>query len=262
MSILNKRRCLCFMAFFCLLNSYFIFAQDSDTTKSPAQFRFSAVTTITNNGISLLPTFSLGKPAAIFELSMGSKRWSFDPQFRFSMEGRPWSFIFWGRYKLVDDKKFRLTVGAHPAISFKKEYVTTLNDEPKQIMNSYRFLASEFAPNLTLTKNITVGMYFLYAHGLDVGSTANTHFVTLNSSFSNLKLFSETYLKVQPQLYYLKMDSKDGYYFSSTVTLTNKKVPLAISSVINKVIDTDIKGKDFIWNLSLIYSFNNNYVKK
>jgi len=38
--------------------------------------------------------FTLGKPAAIFDLSVGNERLAFEPQFRFSLEGKPWSFIF------------------------------------------------------------------------------------------------------------------------------------------------------------------------
>lgn len=75
--------------------------------------------TVTNNGISFIPTFSLGKPAAIFDLNMGKKRLGFEPQFRFSLEGKPWSFLFWWRYKLIKTNKVSVTLGAHPALSFK-----------------------------------------------------------------------------------------------------------------------------------------------
>ena len=57
---------------------------------------FSGQVTVTNNGISLIPSFSLGEPAALFNLSMGRGRFSFDPELRFALEGKPWSFIFWG----------------------------------------------------------------------------------------------------------------------------------------------------------------------
>jgi len=39
--------------------------------------------------------------------------------------------------------------------------------------------------------------------------------------------------------------------------------PISIESVINKEIDADILGsKDFVWNISLIYSFGKKYVEK
>ncbi len=216
---------------------------------------FSGAITATNNGISLLPTFSLGKPAAIFDFSIKSKRWSFDPQLRFSLEGKPWSFIFWGRYKVVNNSNFKLSVGAHPAFAFKEETVLNLNGESKTVLNALRYTATEIAPNWNLNKNLSVGAYYLYSHGWDVGTTNNTHFVTLNSTISNVKLFPETFLKLQPQLYYLKMDSKDGYYFSSTITLSTPSIPFALSSIVNKAIDTTIPGKDFVWNVSLVYNY-------
>lgn len=228
----------------------FVFSQE--TTKISS---FSGAITATNNGISLLPTFTLGKPAAIFDFSVKSKRWSFDPQLRFSLEGKPWSFIFWGRYKAINNSKFRLTLGAHPAITFKEENVLSMNGDSKTILNTYRYAATEIAPNLVLTKNFSLGLYYLYSHGLDVGTINNTHFVTVNSTISNIPLFSETFLKLQPQFYYLKMDSKDGFYFSSTISLANKKMPFVLSSIINKSIQTTIPGKDLLWNLSLTYNY-------
>ena len=74
--------------------------------------------TVTNNGISFIPSFNLGKPAAIFDLTMGGKKLSFEPQFRFALEGKPWSILFWWRYKLLNTDKFQIGLGAHPALSF------------------------------------------------------------------------------------------------------------------------------------------------
>ncbi|MCU0339256.1 MAG: hypothetical protein MUE30_05180, partial [Spirosomaceae bacterium] len=76
----------------------------SQTTDSTAQIiNFKSTTSITNNGFSFIPAFSLGRPAAIFNLNInGGKRFSFEPEFRFALEdGRPWSFIFIWRYKLI-----------------------------------------------------------------------------------------------------------------------------------------------------------------
>jgi hypothetical protein len=216
---------------------------------------FSGAITATNNGISTFPNLSLGKPAAIFDFSVGSKRWSFDPQLRFSMQGKPWTFIFWGRYKVVNDKKFKFTIGAHPAFSFKEENVLALNGDSKTVMNVYRYAAAEFVPNVILSKNFSVGLYYLYSHGVDPGTTINSHFIKLNTAISNIKLSEGSFLKWQPQAYYLKMDSREGYYASSVLTLTTKNCPFAVSSIMNKIIKSDIPGDDFVWNVSLVYNY-------
>ena len=216
---------------------------------------FSGAITATNNGISTFPNLSLGKPAAIFDFSVGSKRWSFDPQLRFSMQGKPWTFIFWGRYKVVNDEKFKFTIGAHPAFSFKEENVLALNGDSKTVMNVYRYAAAEFVPNVILSKNFSVGLYYLYSHGVDPGTTTNSHFIKLNTAISNIKLSEGSFLKWQPQAYYLKMDSREGYYASSVLTLTTKNCPFAVSSIMNKIIKSEIPGDDFVWNVSLVYNY-------
>jgi aryl-alcohol dehydrogenase-like predicted oxidoreductase len=60
-------------------------------------FRFSQVT---NNGISLVQTFSLGKPAAIVTLSIGKGKLSFEPDLRFSLKEKPWIVPLPGTTKL------------------------------------------------------------------------------------------------------------------------------------------------------------------
>ena len=93
------------------------FSQKTDSTKSITHL--SGSISITNNGISVIPTFTLGKPAAIFTASVGKNRFSFDPELRFSLAGKPWGFIFWGRYKLVTAEKFHVSAGTHLGIAYK-----------------------------------------------------------------------------------------------------------------------------------------------
>jgi hypothetical protein len=237
--------------------SFIAFPQKKDSTQVPLHFGGAA--TITNNGISFIPTFSLGKPAAIFDMSVGRKL-SFDPQFRFALEGKPWSFIFWGRYKLVKTNKVAVTIGAHPAILFRTITETT-DSVSKEYIRAQRNLAAEIAPNYYLSRNISIGMYYLYGYSLESFAIRNTHFLTLNASFTNISLPYKFYFKINPQVYYLNMDKQDGFYCSSVFTLAKKNFPVTVSGLVNKAIKTDILSKDFVWNVSLIYSFNNQYIK-
>jgi len=218
--------------------------------------------TVTNNGISLLPTFTLGKPAAIFDLSVGGEKLSFDPQFRFALDGKPWVFILWWRYKLLNNEKFRVHVGAHPAIMFRTIPVTT-DGETTDVLEALRCVAGEFAPNYMLTKNISIGMYYLYGHGFQDNAVQNSHFLTLNSNFSNIRLSEKFYMKFYPQVYYLWMDKEDGFYITASLTLARRDFPLAIQTIVNQPFTTIIAGgDDFVWNVSLIYSFNKEYMGK
>lgn len=252
---MQKKSGLLFIVF--LLLVHFAFSQNTDSTKVISHF--GGAVTVTNNGISFIPTFSLGKPAVIFDLSIG-RRLSFDPQFRFSLEGKPWSFLFWGRYKLLKTNQFSMNIGSHLGLPFKT-ITETINGVTTETIIVKRYLAGELAPNYFLTKDISIGMYYFYSRGIDNGTTRNTNFLTLNTNFSDIRLTKQFYMKFTPQVYYLKMDQQDGFYFTSALTLANRKFPLSISSVINKIIQTNITAsKNFVWNVSLIYAFNKKYV--
>ncbi|MFI0490588.1 hypothetical protein [Flavobacterium sp.] len=234
----------------------------AQTTESPkTDYHFSGSISATNNGISLIPTFSLGKPAAILNMSIGGEKLSFEPELRTSLEAKPWSIILWWRYKLLNDDKFKFTVGGHPALTFKS-VITDVAGIQTTTIQAQRYLAGELTSNYYLSKDISVGCYYLYSHGIESNATQNTHFLTLNSSFSNIKLSEELAMRFSPQVYYLKMDSKDGFFVSSSLTLSKKNSPISISGLINKVIKTDIATKNFVWNATIAYSFNNKFSKQ
>ncbi len=105
-------------------------------------------------------------------------------------------------------------------------------------------------------------MYYLYSRGLDPDAPKNTHFLTLNANFSHVKLPHQFFIKLTPQVYYLKQDKLDGYYCTAALTLAKQHFPLSLSTIVNKTISTDIVSKNFVWNLNLVYSFNKTYVKR
>ena len=239
---------------------HFSFSQKTDSLKSISYF--SGAMSVTNNGISIVPSFSLGKPAAIFNLSMGKNRFSFEPVLWFSLAGKPWTFLFWGRYKLIIADKFQMNVGTHLGLNFKPS-VLPIDGDSSNVTVTRRYLAGELFPRFLLAKNISVGIYYLYSHGIDAGTIKNTNFLTLNANFSNIKLSNQFFMKVNPQFYYLKLDAQDGFYFTSTFTVARKNFPLSVSAIINKTINTDITGsKNFVWNASLVYSFHKKYVEQ
>ena len=229
------------------------FAQTADN-KSVAS-NFGGAVTVTNNGISFIPTFSLGKPAVIFDMAVGRKL-TFEPQFRFSLEGKPWSFLFWWRYKALKTDKFIFNTGTHLGLAYKTIGVS-VNGETKDVQTVNRYLAAELSPNYLITKNISIGMYYLYSRGIDPDATRNTHFLTLNANFSDVKLSGQYFVKFVPQVYYLRMNQYDGFYITSSMTLAKRNSPFSISGMFNKIIQTDISAsKNFVWNLSLVYRFN------
>jgi len=246
------------LVFVFLLLAHFSFSQATDSAKSISHF--SGTVSVTDNGISIIPAFSLNKPAAVFDLSAGKGRLSFEPYLGFSLEGKPWSFLFWWRYKLKQEGKFKINTGAYYGLAFSSVPVLNNGISTKTI-TAQRYLAGEFVPNYFLSKNIRVGVYYLYSHGLESYAIQNTHFLTLNSSFTNIKLTNEFFLNLTPQFYYLNLDGVDGFYFTSVLNLAKKNFPLSVSYQMNKIIKTNIAGPNYIGSASIVYSFNNNYVR-
>ncbi len=225
-------------------------AQQIDTTHPRTQV--AGAVTITTKGISLIPAFSLGKPAAIVDVAIADGALSFEPQFRFGLNGKPWSFIFWGRYRPLTSGKFRLGVGAHPSVLFRTITDST-SGVPRQTIVVTRYLAGEVNPSYSLATNLHVGVYYLYSHGVEQEAVQNTHFLSARANLTNVRLSDQVFLQFAPQLYYLNMDGRDGFYVNSAVTLGSRSRALAISLMVNKTMRTRIPvGEDLLWNVSLI----------
>lgn len=227
-----------------------------DTSDDAKIIRIAGSASLTNNGISLIPNFSLGDPAALFNLSVTRGRLSFDTDFNFSLEAKPWYILYWLRYQVVNHEKFQVGAATHLGLNFKpSEMLIDGNLENTTITE--RYWVVDVSPRYLISKNTAVGMYYLHSVGLDPGTVGNTNFLTLNANFSNIQLLKDIYLGINPQIYYLKQDLPDGFYFTSTFTLSKSKCPVSISSLLNKEIKTDIiSGKGFVWNITVKYSFS------
>ena len=234
----------------------FSFAQVNENSK-PVQMTGSI--SVTNKGISLIPSFTLGKPAAVADFSVTKGRFSFDPTFRFALEKmKPWSFIFWFRYKVVDSDRFSFNIGAHPAYSFKYAESSESDLADDAIMVN-RYLAGEIAPTFVLSDKISVGPYYLVAHGTGGDVNNYNHYIALRGGLSNIGLVGDVSFSLSPQVYYLNLDGVIGTYVATGVSLKKQTSPFSVSAMFNQTLDSDIGGDDFIWNISLVYSFNKKY---
>jgi len=239
------------------LTNFQALSQSKDST-----FYFHTDLSVTNNGFSIIPAFSLGDPAAFLDMRMGNKRLSFEPQFRYALEGRPWSFVFIYRYKAIIKPKFQLTFGGHlPGLNFITHPVT-INGIDDNLSITRRFLAAEIMPTYTIKNNISFGVYYLRGRAFQNHGPQNTNFLSLQGNFTKIKLVGKTYFSFNPQVFYLKVDADDGFYVNATTTFGVSGFPITISSIVNKAIQSEIPAKDFDWNMSLIYTFDRNFIIK
>ena len=82
-------------------------------------------------------------------------------------------------------------------------------------------------------------------------------------SISNIPVTKNIAARLNPEIYYLKMDDKDGVYLNATFSISKKNFPLSVSALINKPIESNIPSEyDLLWNVGLIYSFSKSYVEK
>ena len=234
-------------------------AQTIDSLKQETGI-FTGAVTVTTKGLSTFPNLTLGRPAAILDLSMGGKKLRFEPVMRFVLTGKPWSFIFWVRYELLNNENFQFKIGAHPAYSFKTISYTQ-NGINKDVLRAQQFLAGELSPVFKVGKNISMGPYYIYARGMEKDIVQNSNFISFRANFSNINLSDNYFVRLMAQAYYLKLDANDGFYVNSTLSLNRRNFPLSVSSTMNKIIQSDIAGDDFLWNINLTYSFNTMYKK-
>jgi hypothetical protein len=223
-------------------------AQAADTTRS--RTIVEGAIAVTSNGISTIPSFSLGKPAAIFDVYITRNRFSLDPEVKYALDGKPWSFLFWGHYKLADGARFRVILGAHPAVNFMTMTVP-VNQTDEEVIVARRFLAADIYPSYALSRYVTVGGYYLYLYGVEHDVVKHTHLLALRSIFSSTPIVGGYFVQLYPQIYYLKADTRDGYYFFSGLAVGKRNFPLSIAATANKVIETRVPGgEDFLWNVS------------
>jgi hypothetical protein len=216
---------------------------------------FSGSVGLTNNGLSVVPTFSFDKPTAILLISATRKRLSFEPDFRFSLDLKHGGLGLWWRYKILPGGRFKLNAGVQNSVNYA---VTTdpVRQGSRNIKQIQQFLAAELVPSFMITENLSVGLYYLYAHGLQLNGPRNVHFLTVNSNISNIKIPGQIFLQWTPQFYYLNIDGNNGIYFTSTATLSKRNSPFSLQSTINKTIKTNIPDdKNFVWNVTLFYAF-------
>lgn len=234
-----------------------VYSQQADSTKST--INFSGSVGITNNGFSIIPTFSLNSPAFIILPSWRKKRFSFDPDIRLVADGRKGGMVFWLRYRLIERKKFSLRVGAHPAFSYVRKTIDD-NGKPLEITEMLRFVAGEVVPAYEITPNWRVEATLFHGNALQKYGPRYASVLFLNTSISNIKLSKHLRFQFTPMVYFLDTDGYQGNYLLVTGVLSHKNFPFSLQSSINQTFSSDIPGnKDFMWMVMLNYNFNINF---
>jgi hypothetical protein len=240
--------------------SHTLSAQESDSTKAIIN-SFGGAVTIQSKGISTIPNLTLGKPAAVFDLKMGRKL-TFEPQFRFSLDGKPWAMVFWWRYYGSIGDKFKVTLHTNYSLAYKSLNYYTSSGTEQEIIRTTRYLVAAVQPNYQVNKYVGVGMYIFYNHGLESFITQNTIMLSFRPAFSNITITKKIMARLNPEIYYLKMDDNDGVFLNARFSISKNNCPFLLSGLVNKPLNSNIPSDyDFLWNVGVSYTFNNKYLE-
>jgi hypothetical protein len=255
-------RCIAFFLVFQLSSKCFCQSTDSTKTDSTKHINtFSGTVGISTNGFSIIPTFSLNSPAATIILAWRWKRLSFEPDIRLVPNASKGGMLWWLRYRVVDNKKFNFRVGTHPAFTLIRKPVTE-NTDTTETTEMLRFIAFELVPGYQLSKNIGVSAMYLQGNALQHRGPQLTRVLFLNETIENIELGRDFRFAINPSVYFLYTDGYRGDYLTVTGILSHKKLPFSLQSTINQTFKSDVPGnEDFMWNVTLNYSFNKNYKK-
>lgn len=237
--------------------SLLAFSQNTDSTKTPTHF--SGTIGITNNGFSIIPSFSLNNPAAVMTFSIRKNKLSFEPDIRLVPDASKGSMLFWLRYRLVDNQKFKLRLGAHPAFTLIRRSVAD-NGKTTEITEMLRFLAFEAVPSYQITENLGVSTMYLQGHGLQNHGPQLTRVLFLNTHVSNIKLSQNLRFHLHPSLFFLYTDGYRGDYLTVTGVLAHKKLPFTLQSTINHTFTSNVPdNRAFMWNVLVAYNFSKTF---
>lgn len=244
---------------FLLAFSQTLSAQKNDSTITKIN-NFTGVVTFQTKGISTIPNLTLGKPAAVFDMKMGRKL-TFEPQFRFALDGKPWAMVFWWRYYSTIGSKFRMIFSTNYSLSYKTVTNATY-DPPQQNIRTTRYLVGAIEPIYQVNKYFDLGMYLFYNYGIEKFITRNTYMFSFRPAISNIPVTKNIAARINPEIYYLKLDKNDGIYFNARFLVTKKNCPISLSAIINKPINSNIPAEyDLLWNVGVSYTFNKKYVE-
>ena len=146
-------------------------------------------------------------------MRIGKGKFTFDPELRFATTGKPWDFVFRWQYRVLQTDKFRLRAALNSVLNFVTSSVTEDGD-PRDAIEARRFIGGQILPEYSLTKNLNIGLLFLYARGIEESTLDNLNFIVFTAGLSDIEVSDEWTVALNSQVYYLKIDEKSGTYFS------------------------------------------------
>jgi hypothetical protein len=227
-----------------------VYAQEkSDSIKTP--LKVNGVLDVTNNGISPVPAFSLGKPALTANFYIHKKRFSYDPDFGVGLNGMPWYIDNWVRYKLILRSRFNLGTGINGNLFFT-EYKT-----PEGIiLQAKRYLVFEMIGTYKISKKATISLLYWYANGFDLW-TIKGHFIDIIANWHNIPVSKCFLLALNSQFFYTNnTGNNDGLFITGKASVSTRHLPISVYIQGIQAIESNmIPYPGLKWNFGLTSTF-------
>lgn len=233
---------------FLLFNTW-ILSNKPDTLKTSLSIHGNIQ--LTNNAISPVPSFSLGKPALLTTLFLQNGRLTFSPEFNFDLEAKPWSVNTWLRYQVIQQEKWDFTLGNNLSLFFKKNN-PALTKEEYQLQ---RYQAFEFNLGYHFSKMHGINLMYWKSQALDEVGVKNGLFIMLVGQIGDLWSGKNIRIGIRPSLFVIDNTAPFyGLFTSQISTIYFKKIPFNISFQTVHPHHTEPETK-FNWNLGVNFQF-------
>lgn len=227
----------------------------AQTDSMSHKLELSGVVILTSNGISQIPAYSLDEPAISAFFFLKLKRFSYEPDINYGINGRPWGMGNSFMYLVTDKKKLKFKSGLALGLAFSYPEVLQ-GGEMVKINKSERYLIAKLIPSYLISKKTTLSLIYWNAKNLEQKSINSINFLSAVLNISNVFVGQRMYCSISPQIFYLDVDGEDGLFFSPTAAFGIKKFPLYLTSQINTTLYSNMTSDPgFKWNLSLNYKF-------
>jgi hypothetical protein len=211
-----------FIFFTAFFFSFPAICQDnSDTTRHP--LKVTGTISFNTNGMAPVPAFAYGKPVFSSSISFRKNRFSYDPQYSYGLNIKPWILDNWFHYMIVKQEKFELRTGINVSMFFSK-----LITPDEEVWRGQRYTTFELAGLYKLPKNRSLGLMFWYDLGLDPG-TIKGIFLNFVYQQTDIRIGKQLLFAANVQTFYIDYTGlNDGLFISPTLTLTKKDFPVSI----------------------------------
>jgi hypothetical protein len=209
-------------------------SENTDSTHS--KLKAGATFSLNSNGISSVPAFSLGKPAAMAAVSVGKGWFSYDPTLGYALDGHPWFIDNWLHVKLVNRPAFELRTGMNIS-SYCGKYTV----EEGEFLRVERYFTYELAGTFRFAGNTSLLLQYWNDRGQENWSIKG-HFVNGVVEKTDMPLGNHVLFTAALQLFYINYtENNDGFFVAPRVAFSVRNFPVSIFSQVVQAIASNIE---------------------